>query len=151
MNLQTIFDLVNFVSDKEQQGKALSEDTYSTVLESVNWEKFTFEKQNLIKDELTPISGELIASSALNPFKKSVSLNPNNGDGTVAAPDDYVRFLAFTANYGGDDPVKQISIARYREVTPVHERQFAITQNNVYASRHTPNRKDNVQQQRVSW
>ena len=129
MNLQSILDLVNFVSDKEQQGKALTEDTYNTLLPSVNWEMFTFGMTEIVKDGLTPISGELISVSMLNPFKKTGQLSPVNG--SVNLPGDYVRFLSF-GQYGYNTGEVTVD-SQYREITPVSPDQFMRTQNNVYA------------------
>jgi hypothetical protein len=131
MTIQSIIDLVNFIADKEQQGLTLTPDNFNVLLPSVQWDKYNFEIGNLVKDELTPIAGELASMSPLNPFKISVDLNPVGG--IAVAPDDYVRFLSFTT-FGYNDPIAQITVAKgYRDVTPVSSKQFSQSQNNVYA------------------
>ncbi len=131
MTIQNIIDLHNYICDKEQKGLTLTPANVNTLLPSVQWELINDEMTNLVKDELTPISGELVAMSPLNPFKKSVDLNPVGG--VAVAPDDYVRFLSFTT-FGYNDPVAQVTVAKgYRDVTPVSNKQFSVQQGNVYA------------------
>jgi hypothetical protein len=129
MTLQWILDMFNFICDKEQVGKSVTELNYNTILPSVQWDKYTFEMGKMVRDKLTPIAGELVAMSALNPFMKVDQLTAASGgsgtpeSGVVIAPSDYVRFLSFKTLYNGG----------YREITPVTHQQFTELQNNIYS------------------
>jgi hypothetical protein len=121
MTIQSIIDLHNYICDKEQKGLTLTPENVNTLLPSVQWELFTDEMNNLVKDELTPIAGELVSYSPLNPFKTITSLGTLGGVAT--APLDYVRFLSFNTSYNGG----------LRDVVPVSSKQFSSAQNNIYA------------------
>jgi hypothetical protein len=127
MNLQWIFDLVNYVIDKEQIGNAISANEFNTLLPSVQWELVNAEMDKITKDELTPIAGELITGSLLNPFKTTIPLTVANGIAQV--PKDYVRFMSFTQT--GADTGTGAIVPTLREITPVAS--FARFQNNIYA------------------
>lgn len=127
MNLQWIFDLVNYVIDKEQIGNAISATEFNTLLPSVQWELVNTELDKITKDELTPIAGELITGSLLNPFKTTIPLTVINGIAQV--PKDYVRFVSFTQI--GVDTGNNAMVSTLREITPVAS--FARFQNNIYA------------------
>lgn len=127
MNLQWIFDLVNYVIDKEQIGNAISANEFNTLLPSVQWELVNAELDKITKDELTPIAGELITGFILNPFKTTIPLTVANGIAQV--PKDYVRFMSFTQT--GADTGTGAIVPTLREITPVAS--FARFQNNIYA------------------
>ena len=127
MNLQWIFDLLNYVIDKEQIGNAISANEFNTLLPSVQWELVNAELDKITKDELTPIAGELITGSLLNPFKTTIPLTVANGIAQV--PKDYVRFMSFTQT--GADTGTGAIVPTLREITPVAS--FARFQNNIYA------------------
>jgi hypothetical protein len=127
MNLQWIFDLVNYVIDKEQIGNAISANEFNTLLPSVQWELVNAELDKITKDELTPMAGELITGSLLNPFKTTIPLTVANGIAQV--PKDYVRFVSFTQI--GVDTGNNAMVSTLREITPVAS--FARFQNNIYA------------------
>ena len=127
MNLQWIFDLLNYVIDKEQIGNAISATEFNTLLPSVQWELVNAELDKITKDELTPMAGELITGSLLNPFKTTIPLTVANGIAQV--PKDYVRFMSFTQT--GADTGTGAIVPTLREITPVAS--FARFQNNIYA------------------
>ena len=127
MNLQWIFDLLNYVIDKEQIGNAISANEFNTLLPSVQWELVNAELDKITKDELTPMAGELITGSLLNPFKTTIPLTVANGIAQV--PKDYVRFMSFTQT--GADTGTGAIVPTLREITPVAS--FARFQNNIYA------------------
>ena len=129
MNLQWIFDLLNYVIDKEQIGNAISATEFNTLLPSVQWELVNAELDKLVKDALTPIAGVMVSGSILNPFKKTAQLNPV--DGSVAIPTDYVRFMSFGQFGFNTDTVTVAN--QFREITPVTPDQFVKIQNNIYA------------------
>ena len=127
MNLQSIFDLVNYITDKEQVGNSLNPGEFNTLLPSVQWELVNAELDKITKDELTPMAGELITGSLLNPFKTTIPLTVANGIAQV--PKDYVRFMSFTQT--GADTGTGAIVPTLREITPVAS--FARFQNNIYA------------------
>ena len=121
MTIQDIIDLHNYICDKEMQGQTLTPLNVNILLPSVQWELYSDEMTNLVKDELTPVGGELVSMSPLNPFKTMTSMGMLGGVAT--APLDYVRFLYFNSPYYGG----------LRDVTPVSSKQFSGQQNNIYA------------------
>lgn len=121
MTIQDIIDLHNYICDKEMIGATLTPLNINMLLPSVQWELFTNEMNNLVKDELTPVGGELVSMSPLNPFKTMTSMGAVGGVAT--APLNYVRFLSFNSPYYGG----------LRDVTPVSSKQFSGQQNNIYA------------------
>jgi hypothetical protein len=131
MNLQDLFDIINYIIDKEQAGNALSTTEYNFNLPNIQWDLVNSELDKLVKDALTPISGVMINGSILNPFKKTAQLLPVDGSATL--PDDYVRFMSF-GQFGYNDPIKQVTVGQqYREITPVSSDGYVRVQNNVYA------------------
>jgi hypothetical protein len=101
------------------------------LLPEVQWELVNDELKNLIKDDLTPISGELFSGSLLNPFKTTAQLNSTSG--SVSLPANYVRFMSF-GQFGYNDPVNKVTVEnKFREITPVTPQKFVEIQNNIYA------------------
>ena len=129
MNLQDIYDITNYIIDKEQAGNSLSTVEYNSNLPNIQWDIVNTELDKLVKDALTPIAGVMVSGSILNPFKKTAQLIPV--DGSVAMPADYVRFMSFGQFGFNTDTVTVAN--QFREITPVTPDQFVKIQNNIYA------------------
>jgi hypothetical protein len=95
MTLQEIFDLVNYVVNKEQSGDTMTPAQYNVLLKQVNSEYFNEELNRLVLAKTSPIGSDVISHSPLHDFIKSASCVVDS-TGAAPLPDDYVHWMGCT-------------------------------------------------------
>ena len=116
MMIDEIYQLILFIADKEQRGKAFTEDQYNLVLKDSVWVVVNNELKKIFMGEYTPAKEDILAMSPLRVMKKNSELSG------VVVPDDYIRWTAVQADFGGG----------YVPVSVLSERQSVENSNDVY-------------------
>lgn len=104
LNLQWIFDFVNFVGNKAQEGNTISRNEFNTLLQGFNISVFNSELKKV--EEIAKTNGgktyeALSTSSLLRPFSKVANLQTDTF-GVVAKPPMYARHISATVFYNNE-------------------------------------------------
>jgi hypothetical protein len=116
MTIDEIYQLILFIADKEQKGKAFTEDQYNLVLKDSVWVVVNNELKKIFMGEYTPAKEDILEMSPLRVMKKNSELTG------VKVPDDYIRWTAVQADFGSG----------YIPVAVLSERQSNDNSNDVY-------------------
>ena len=135
MNVSSIYDLVQYIVNKDSRGLAFTIDQYNLLFKSTNYDVLNDEVKTLFPTQYTPVGNDVISHSKLNPFVTTSVITAAGNK--FELPTDYVRWCSLItrpsttmlAPGGGGNAVATGGT----KVTMVSSQNYAEAQSSVYA------------------